>query len=174
MDSKLNFHADVSDLRRSCFFHLKRLKAIRCFIPQGHFATCVHAFITRSLDFCNFVFYRLSGNLISRIQIVQNFCAKCLTSKKKYDSATQARIELHWLPIRARASFKILVFAHKVVHQSDNAPAYLSSAFSTTKHSRITRFNCDNTLKGFFTCRLSTVGARSSDYVARALGFVAG
>ena len=118
MDSKLNFHAYVSDLRRNCFFHLKRLKAIRCFIPQGQLATLVHAFITSRLDFCNSVFYRLPDNLISRIQTVQNSCAKCLTGKKKYDSATQARIELHWLPIRARASFKILVFAHKVVHQS--------------------------------------------------------
>ena len=159
MDSKLNFHAYFSDLRRNCLFQLKRLKAIQCFIPQEQFATLVHAFITSRLDFCNSVFYRLPDNLISRIQTVQNSCAKCLTGKKKYDSATQARIELHWLPIRARASFKILVFAHKVVHQSDNAPAHLSSAFTTTKHSRITQFNCDNTLKGFFACRLSTVGA---------------
>ena len=153
MDSDLNFHSHVSDLRKSCFFHLKRLKAIRCFIPKEQFATLIHAFITSRLDFCNSLYYRLPNNLITRIQTVQNACAKCLTGRKKYDSATQARMDLHWLPIRARASFKILVSAHRVVYSS--SPYYLSSAFSTTKDNRA------NTLKGTFDCRLTTVGARS-------------
>ena len=57
--------------------------------------------------------------------------------------------------------FQNYCFVHKVVHRSNNSTAYLSSAFWTTKHSRNTRFNCDNTLKGIFTSGLGTVGARS-------------
>ena len=137
-----------------------KIERLRCFIPKEQFAALIRAFITSRLDFCNSLYYRLPNNLITRIQTVQNACAKCLTGRKKYDSATQARMDLHWLPIRARASFKILVFAHRVVHSS-SSPYYLSSAFSTTKHTRDTRNNRANTLKGTFDCRLTTVGARS-------------
>ena len=87
------------------------------------------------------------------MRMLYNACAKCLLGRKEYDSATQARMDLHWLPIRARASFKILVSAHRVVYSS--SPYYLSAAFSTTKDNRA------NTLKGTFDCRLTTVGARS-------------
>ena len=123
----------------SCFFHLKRLKAIRCFIPQRQFATPVHAFITSRLDFCYSVFYHLPDNLISRIQSVQNSCAKCLMGKKKYNSATQARVEQHWLSIRTQASFKVLVFAHKVVHnQIMPRPIYFQQNIAVTLDSTVT------------------------------------
>ena len=72
-----------------------------------------------------------------------------------------ARKALHWLPIRYRAKYKILLLAHKIVHDSDSVPVYLCSSFSTTKHSRITRFNLANTLKTEHSARLVTVGGRS-------------
>ena len=76
MDSDLNFHSHVSDLRKSCFFHLKRLKAIRCIIPMEQLANLIHAFITSQLDFCNSLYYCFPNNMITRIQTVQNAYVK--------------------------------------------------------------------------------------------------
>ena len=70
-------------------------------------------------------------------------------------------ITLHWLPVRARSKFKILLMAHRIVHDPDSIPTYLSSSFSTTKHARTTRFNLSNTLKTDYSFRLITVGGRS-------------
>ena len=147
MDSKLNFHSHVSEMRRNCFHQLKRLNSIRSFVPQDQFAIFIHAFITRRIDFCISIFYSLPKNLVSRVQTIQNSCAKCLTRLNRFSSATDARITLHWLPTRARSKFKILLFAHKAVHQPNSGPHYISAPFSTTGHGRTTRFNMSNTLK---------------------------
>ena len=46
-----------------------------------------------------------------RVQTIQNSCAKCLTRIYRFASAPEAKITLHWLPIRVRSRFKIPVFA---------------------------------------------------------------
>ena len=161
MDNKLSFTSHANSIRRSCFFQLKRLRSIRSFIPKQQFVTLVHAFITSRLDFCNSIFYSLPDSLVNRIQTVQNSCAKCITGAKKFDSATTARKTLHCLPVRARSKFKILLMAHRIVHDPDSIPTYLSSSFSTTKHARTTRFNLSNTLKTDYSFKLITVGGRS-------------
>ena len=65
MDSKLDFQSHVTALRKTCFFQLKRLRAIRNYIPKSQFATLIHAFITSRLDFCNSIFYALPKTVIS-------------------------------------------------------------------------------------------------------------
>ena len=44
---------------------------------------------------------------------VQNIAAKQVLNKLKYDSATESRKLLHWLPIAARIKFKLLVHVYK-------------------------------------------------------------
>ena len=106
----------------------------------------------------------LPENLVSRVQTIQNSCAKCLTRVNRFATATEARITLHWLPSRARSRFKILVFAHKVVHLPNSVPRLISAPFSTRDHGRTTRFNVSNTLKCDFKRRLLTVGGRSLNH----------
>ena len=96
---------------------------------------------------------------------MQNSCVKCLTRVNRFGSATEVRITLHWLPIRARSRFKVLVFAHKIIHHPNSVPHYISAPFSTTGHGRTTRFNVSNTLKCDFKRRLLTVGGRSLNHI---------
>ena len=46
----------------------------KSFIPKEQFLILIHAFITSQLDFCDSFFYRLTNNLITRTQTVQNSC----------------------------------------------------------------------------------------------------
>ncbi len=50
---------------------------------------------------------------------------------KKHDHITEARQELHWLPVEARLKFKILTLTWKALN--DMGPAYIK------KHSK-----CEN------------------------------
>ena len=154
MDSKLHFQSHVTALRKTCFFQLKRLRAIRNYIPKSQFATLIHAFITSRLDFCNSIFYALPKTVISRLQTIQNSCAKCLTGGNRYTSATEARFTLHWLPITSRSMFKLGVMAHKVVHHPTTIPTYISGPCSTSKHICNTRNNSSNTLVSTFSNKL--------------------
>ena len=47
------------------------------------------------------------------MQNIQNYGAKLLLGRGKYDSNKEALSELHWLPIKSRIKFKILVLVFK-------------------------------------------------------------
>ena len=50
-------------------------------------------------------------------------CACLLLRKSKRDSISECLKQLHWLPIRQRVHFKILVLTYKCLH--GQGPAYL-------------------------------------------------
>ena len=163
-DSKLSFKQHISELRQSSFFHLRRIKSVKTFIPRHMLETLVHAFITSRVDWCNSLFYGLPNTTISKIQTVHNACAKFLTGSKKYDSASDKLKDLHWLPVKYRIKFKLLIMTHKIVYPSEDSdvPAYLSSNISIKKNagSRFTRSQLWPSLIPP-NSKLKTVGDRS-------------
>ena len=57
------------------------------------------------------------------MQNIQNYAAKILLDRSKYSSNKEALAELHWLPIKCRIKFKILVLVFKCLREE--APEYL-------------------------------------------------
>src|SRR5688572_10054467 len=62
LDSSLTFTEHISNLTRSCFFQLRRLRAIR----RSVFTTIGHAFICSRLDYCNSLLMGLPKQRLSR------------------------------------------------------------------------------------------------------------
>ena len=50
--------------------------------------------------------------------------AKVIICKRKFDHVTPLLIELHWLPVRQRIVFKILLYTFKALHGV--TPMYLT------------------------------------------------
>ena len=75
--------------------------------------------------------------------------------------ATEALRSLHWLPVKARAQFKILLFAYKIFHKVSNTPMYFQDQFYIPDRVRVTRSSSKNLLSCHLSSRLSTVGERS-------------
>ena len=75
--------------------------------------------VTSRLDYCK--------TLLNRFQNVQLTAARLIANKRKYDPVTNDLIDfhLHWLPVKERINFKILVFTFKSLHQQ--APEYISN-----------------------------------------------
>ncbi len=67
------------------------------------------AFMTSSLDYCNALLGGCSGHLINKLQIVQNAAARVLKRTRKHDHISPVMSTLHWLPIKHRIDFKILL-----------------------------------------------------------------
>ncbi len=83
--------------------------------------------MTSRLDYCN----ALGGcpaSSINKLQIVQNAAARVLTRSRKYDHITPILQSLHWLPIKFRISYKILLLTYTAIN--DLAPAYLTNLLS--------------------------------------------
>lgn len=123
-DSDLKFDAQISAVLKSSFFQLRQLAKVKQFLSPHNFEILIHAFITTRLDYCNALYAGLSQTSLSRLQIVQNAAARLLTATRKHEHITPVLQSLHWLPVRFRVDFKILLFVFKCVHGL--APQYLS------------------------------------------------
>ena len=73
------------------------------------------------------------------LQNIQRTSAHLVTRKRKYDPVTADLIELHWLPIRQRIDFKILVLVFKSIHHQ--TPQYISDMLQEQSNIRRLRSN---------------------------------
>ncbi len=77
----------------------------------------VHTFMTSRLDYCNPLLGGCPASSINKLQIVQNAAARVLTRSRKYDHITPIVQSLHWLHIKFRISYKILLLACKALNK---------------------------------------------------------
>ena len=82
---------------------------------------------------CNSLLYGMPENQIQRLQKIQNIAARILTRSNKQCHTTPILKKLHWLPVRYRIIFKILVLTYQAYHGV--APDYLCELIS--KHHSI-------------------------------------
>ena len=94
-DEHMSFHAHVSSIFRSSFYHLRNLSRIRKYFTKESAEVAVHAFVTSKLDYCNASLYGLPKYQLQRLQYVQNTAARLQVSK--FQHITPVLCELHWL-----------------------------------------------------------------------------
>ncbi len=124
-DRFLTMHQHVSATCAKANFHLRRIGSIRRYITREVCHSLVVALVMSHLDYCNALLSGLSGAELGRMQKVQNRAARLVTLTPPTLPATPLRKELHWLPVHARISFKVLVYVYKSLNGL--APDYLSS-----------------------------------------------
>ena len=113
------FNMSYTHISTSCsvaFFWLHNIKRISQFLPRDKLEMVLHAFVTSRIDYCNGLLYGLPDCEIAKLQRVQNAAARLLMSCKKYDHITPVLINLHWLPVRCRVDFKILLLTFKALY----------------------------------------------------------
>lgn len=137
LDSSLKLTKQINATVRASFYHLRRLAKVKPFLNRNSFETIIHAFISTQLDYCNSLYVGLPLTSISRLQMVQNAAARLLTGSRKQDHITPILRSLHWLPVRYRIDFKILLFVYKSLN--NQAPKYLSNLISIHNPSRSLR-----------------------------------
>ena len=114
----------VSSLCRSSFFQLRQIQTIRRSLTLDSTKTLVNAFVNSRLDYCNSLLYGGGEGLMDRLQRVQNAAARLVSGANKYDHITPIMMNLHWLPIRRRVTFKVATLVYKCLHSC--APVYLA------------------------------------------------
>ena len=124
LDNQLKMSEQVSSLCRSCFFQLRQIRKIRRSLTSDSTKTLVNAFVNSRLDYCNSLLYGVGEGLMDRLQRVQNAAARLVSGAKKYDRITPIMMDLHWLPIRRRVTFKVATLVYKCLHGC--APVYLA------------------------------------------------
>ena len=64
---------------------------------------------------------------LSRHQVLQSSACKVILQASKYDHASPLLRQLHWLPIKERILFKVMVYVYKCL--AGSAPEYLRTCF---------------------------------------------
>ena len=133
-DSSLAMENQVSTLRRSCYYQLRNKGRIRKYLDDDATKSLIYAFVLLRLDYGNALLYGISDTLSSRLQRVQNLAARIITRTSRYEHITPSLINLHWLPIKSRMIYKILLYTFKAI--SNQAPSYIGDMLSLYKPER--------------------------------------
>ena len=105
--------------------------------------TLANALVTSRIDYCNALLYGISAKQSRRLQLVQNTLCRIINHLPKYSRISRELKLLHWLPVKQRITFKILVFTYKALHT--HQPPYISSLLNPYSCNRQTRrSNPDN------------------------------
>ena len=78
----------------------------------------------------------LNGSL-GRLQRIQNSAARLVTRTRSHESISPILHTLHWLPVKDRLVFKLLIIAYKCQHHL--APHYLQQLLQEYQPSRLLR-----------------------------------
>ncbi len=100
---------------------------------------------------------------VNKLQVIQNAAARVLTRSRKYDHITPVLQSLHWLPIKYRISYNILLLTYKALNGL--VPAYLTSLLSHYNPSRSLRSQNSGLLVVPRIAK-STKGGRAFSYLA--------
>ena len=126
LDDELSFECQINKVVKGCYATIKRLSQIKGYLCEEELKQLVSAYIFSLMDYCNALYYGINANLITKLQRVQN-CAARLVSKSKIPSGgmDEVLLNLHWLKVKFRCIYKILLITHNCLHQ--NAPKEISS-----------------------------------------------
>ena len=107
----------------TAMFNLQKIRHIRQVLTMDACQTLIFGLVTSHLDCANALYTGLPDCDIAKLHCVKNAAAKVVLNKTKYDNATEALKELHWLPVRFRVIHKLPTLVYKSL--KGNAPKYL-------------------------------------------------
>ncbi|KAJ8021194.1 hypothetical protein HOLleu_38321 [Holothuria leucospilota] len=77
------------------------------------------------------------NSICNRLQRIQNTAARIVSRVGKHTSVTRLCKDLHWLPIRARIEYKILILVFRAINSG--TPSYLSGIVKHQSRNRPVR-----------------------------------
>ena len=131
----------VSNVVKVGYFHLRQLRIIRKYLTVQATKTLVHATIVSRLDYANALLYGIPEKQLERLQRLQNHAARLITNDSSSVHSKDILKRLHWLPVRARIQYKILLLTFKSLNGL--APSYLRDLLTIQVPQRSTRLSAN-------------------------------
>ena len=167
-DPDLSLSKHIASVVKSSHFTIRQIRQIRSSLDLNSAICLANALVSSKLDFCNSLFYNLPNTSINKLQLVQNALARAVCpSTKKFDHITPILKKLHWLPIRQRISYKILVITYKTLQYG--SPSYLFDLLVPHRSCFNSRSNGQHLLDKPCPLVKSSTGRRSFSFAAPTL-----
>ena len=131
-DDHMQIDAHVSHICRTTHFHLRSIGAVRNLLTESVTEQLIHSLVMPRLDYCNSLLNRVQGYKLKRLQRMQNIAARIVSKCPYRDHITPVLESLHWLPVKYRILFKLLLLTYKSLNGF--GPGYLSCLGMPRKH----------------------------------------
>jgi len=105
----------VTEVSRSCNFHIRALRHIRSSLDLDTTKMIAHGIASARLDYCNSLLSGTWRGNFDRLQVVQNALARTVCRASWASSVTELRRSLHWVPIRQRVEYKLAVITYNII-----------------------------------------------------------
>ena len=148
---------------KSAWHHLFKLSKIRKYLSMDQVKSAIHAYVTSKIDQNNSMLIGAPKTLLCKLQRVQNAAAKIIVGAKKHDHVTNILFDLHWLPVEARITFKVLLLTYKALN--NEGPEYLQEILVRYIPKRSLR-SSDEDLLYIPKSNLSSYGDRAFSVIA--------
>jgi len=136
-DSELKFDQHVTQICKSCFYHIRDMRRIRRHLTSKTAKVIANSLVGSKLDYCNSLLYGIDEKEIKRLQCVQNALARVVCRAPKFSHVTPLLKSLHWLKIKSRIKFKINTLTYKTL--ANDQPVYLRNLLTLSKRCKTTR-----------------------------------
>ena len=134
LDAYLSMKEHIKIKSQKAMFSIHKIKHIRQYLTQDPCHQLVSSLVMSHLDYCNSLLTGLPNCDISKYQRIQNLAAKLVLKKSKYDSQIDAFRSLHWLPIKERIIFKLMVLVHNALDLK--SPTYIRNMLTLKEANR--------------------------------------
>jgi len=127
LDAELTINQHDSKIAATSFFHLCRLRQISRRVGTEVTIRLVLALITSRLDYCKPLLAGTPQSTLGVLQRVQNAAARLIFELGPRDHVTDSLIQLHWLPIRWRVQYKLVMLIKELSLERVPSTCELSS-----------------------------------------------
>lgn len=143
-DQRLSLEKQITNTCRTTYIQTRKINSIRKYLTQNATQTLIQALVTVRLDYCNSLYVGLPLSALKRLQNIQNTTARVITRISRYSHITETLNNLHWLPIRKRCQYKVLVTVYKSLHKQ--TPPYINDLLHWYQPNRPLRSSCTTSL----------------------------
>ena len=127
----------ITNIPKSVRYQLRNIGFIRKYLTRSATEKLVHSLISSRLDFGNGLLYNLPNSQIAQLQKLQNAAARIVSLSNKRNHITPVMNSLHWLPVKERILFKILLLVNHIINGT--APDYNKSLIHQYQPTRTLR-----------------------------------
>ena len=135
LDQQLKLKQHVTNKCKLAMANMQTIKNLRPILTKQAMETPVIGLVVSHLDYCNTPFTGLLECDISKLEQIQNICARLVLHKEQHYSITESLKPLHWLPVCQRIKHKLLTIVYKCL--KGKALAYLSNLLTLNPISRL-------------------------------------
>ena len=153
----------INFICKTAFLEICCISTIRHYLTDDATKTLAVSLILSCINYCNSLLAGLHQSLVGKLQGVQNSAARLVIYALAHVHITPILRHLHWLPVRARISYKTAYLCLNAITFS--TPAYLSDLLHLYSPSRSLRSSADIRLLKIPLYKCKTKGDRASSYL---------